>query len=900
MIRKVFIPVLACLLISACIFFFFRLRTIQEPRSDVLTAIPTDAAFILETRQIHGLFKRIDESNIMWEDLMESESFSLLRRNARFLDSLLSLKKDIADILNNTPLFISAHPTGSSTDFLFACSLPAKDLCSKLEQFIQNGFSVQHLRDDVTSISTSRKDVCFFTFSKGLALFSASESLLRRAKTQSLAATSLANDAGFKAVLATAKSSRFDLRIFINYASLNLFLKPYLSKVTSEFLSSQGTLAGWAEMDAEIRPKSILMNGFCTALPDSNYLSLFQGQEPQNPEALTVMPSNTASFLYFSFSDFRTFFQHYSKVRPEDLSHRLDSLNKRYDTDLAAEFCSWIEYEAVSVLTETGPETTDPEDCHFVVLRSNNITRAIKALDELAALSAKRDSVKNDSLREGTHLIRHISMRGFIPSLFGRQFNPGKGCYAVSGNYIIFGNSTSALLNYLRYIDNDHSLNKDSHYNEFASNLASRSNVYMYSNIARSRLFYGQLASSSLSASIAQKNDLLIRFEAFGLQFSSSDNLLFNTAYLEENPVYKKETASLWETKLDTTFSSKPQLLLNHNSGTRDVFVQDDANRIYLISNTGKILWSKPLAEKLISPITQVDAFKNRKLQMLFNTRSHLYLIDRNGKDVEGFPVSLPSPATNALNVADYQKNCDYRILLACADKSLRNYTIKGKPVEGWKAERTTDTVTASLQVCNTGGKDLIIAADIRGGIYILDRHGDKRFSLPGRLPSPLCIFWLDPGKDQAHLSLIASDTLGNITRMSLGGKTEHLSFKEFGPRPEFIYADLNNDQIPEYIFLDRQELNAFTSDKSLLFSYTFNDTLISKPLFFPGSDHHGSIGVVSEKNGDVFLLNESGVMPEGFPLRGTKAFSIGDVNGDGRMLLITGEGKNIYAYSIP
>jgi hypothetical protein len=518
----------------------------------------------------------------------------------------------------------------------------------------------------------------------------------------------------------------------------------------------------------------------------------------------------------------------------------------------------------------------------------------------LAALAAKRDSVKNDTTKSGTHLIRQISIRGFLPALLGKQFNLDKTCYAVSGNYIIFGNSTGALLNYFRYTDNDHTLNKDSHYNEFASNLASKCNVYMYTNIARSRLFYQGMTSSSLSASLAQKNDLLIRFEALGVQFSSSGNLFYNTAYLEENPIYKKETASLWETKLDTSFSSGPQLLLNHTSSTRDIFVQDDANRIYLISNTGKILWSRQLGEKLISPVSQVDAFKNRKLQMLFNTRTKIYLVDRNGKDVEGFPLLLPSPATNPLTLADYQKNYDYRILLACADRSIHNYTIRGKPVDGWRAEKTADTLVAPLYVCTNSGKDLIIGADIKGAIYILDRHGEKRFNLPGHLPSPLSRFWVEPGKDQAHLCLIASDTLGNITRMSLGGKTEHLSFKEFGKKPGFLYADLNNDQIPEYIFLSAQELSAFTSDKSLLFSYAFNDTVIQEPFFFSETDHHGRVGIVSEKNGEIYLLNESGLMPEGFPLRGTRPFSIGDANGDGRILLVTGEGKNIYAYSIP
>jgi hypothetical protein len=508
--------------------------------------------------------------------------------------------------------------------------------------------------------------------------------------------------------------------------------------------------------------------------------------------------------------------------------------------------------------------------------------------------------IKADTALAGDPSIQFLPTPGLLPLLFGKTFPLQSGYYTARGNYILFGNSPAAIRNYIRQTDNEHSLQEERHYAEFSTNLASKCNVYFYTNLARSKDLYKQIATEEWKNDLNSHAGLLIRFEALGLQFASEQNLIYTTAYLEENPIYKKETATLWEAKLDTSFRSKPQLLINHNSGTRDIFVQDNCNRIYLISNTGKILWSRSLPDKIKGEVMQVDAFKNHKLQMLFNTRNQIFLIDRNGKDVDGFPLTLPSPATNALAIADYEHNLEYRILLAGTNHIIMNYTIRGKAVEGWKPTHTADTVCSPILACSVDGKDCLLAADLQGNVYVLDRHGNARTKMEAALPSPLCAFSLELGKDAAHSRLIACDTLGNITLLALTGKKEHRSFKTFEGKPWFRYLDINNDRNPEFIYLDKHELSVFSSDKRLLFNHVFEDTIRQPPVLILTPDRHGQIGIVAENSNSIYLFNESGTQPEGFPLRGRNIFCAGDANADKSTLLITGEGKNIYAYSIP
>jgi hypothetical protein len=902
MLRKFLIPLLALFLIGVCVFFYKTLSHSKPNSANALTAIPADAVFILETHQIQELFRRVDPANIMWEDLRVTSTFGKLRSNMHFLDSIVSLNEQVRNLLQqNYPFYVSAHPTDNGCNYLYSFALPDPGFKDKLQEFIASKFRVELIKDEIRAVSTSdRSEVCYYTISNGILLFSPSEALIRKAIDQSKTSRSVLNDKSFYSVFTTSKSSRYDIRVFIHLSRIGAWLNPFLDNRSVSNLNINDSFGGWTAMDASIKPKSLLMNGFTSTLPDTSYLDLFRGQEPQSLEALSVMPSNTASFLYLGFSDFQAYYNRFSKHQSPQILSKLDSINKRYSIDISSTFSSWTENEAATILTEPGPGAMDVEGCTFVLLRSNNIEHTTSLLRELCTTVCKRDSLKNDSLQYGKHVIRQLHINGLLPLLFGSHFSVEKNFYVILNNYLLFANTKDALINYLHSTDLDHTLLKDSHYNEFSSNLGTKCNIFLYSNLARSRSIYERFVSEEYASYIRKYSDLLIRFEAAGVQFSAQGNLFYNTAYLEENPIYKKETATLWETRLDTTFDFKPVLLLNHLNNTLDVFVQDEANKLYLISNTGKILWTKQLSEKIISTVRQVDAFKNKKLQILFNTLSHIYLIDRNGADVGDFPVKLTSPATNGLSLLDYKHNADYRLLIACADKHIHNYSIHGKPVDGWKLPETTDTVIAPIHYCNSGGKDYLITADRSGQIYVFDRRGETSIRTSVRLPHPLNSFNIDAGKDLSHLRLLAADSLGNITRINLEGKSEHLSFETFGIRPLFLYQDINADNVSEFIFLSGNELSVFTENKSLLFSYTFSDTISDPPFYLTDSEGNGRIGVVSKQSDEFFLFNRNGILPEGFPLRGTKPGVTGDLNHDNTLQLITGEGKNIYAYTIP
>ena len=127
----------------------------------------------------------------------------------------------------------------------------------------------------------------------------------------------------------------------------------------------------------------------------------------------------------------------------------------------------------------------------------------------------------------------------------------------------------------------------------------------------------------------------------------------------------RDEAQTVWESRLDYPVVSKPMLVTNHYTGEKEIFVQDEKNNIYLLNKSGRILWKQKTGGRILGDVYQLDYYKNGKLQLIFNTREQIHLLDRNGNYVERYPVKLRSPATNGMALFDYEKSRDYRIALA-------------------------------------------------------------------------------------------------------------------------------------------------------------------------------------------------------------------------------------------
>jgi hypothetical protein len=390
--------------------------------------------------------------------------------------------------------------------------------------------------------------------------------------------------------------------------------------------------------------------------------------------------------------------------------------------------------------------------------------------------------------------------------------------------------------------------------------------------------------------------------QAVGIQFNYMQGMFYTNVYFKRNPQYKKQAGALWQFELDTTLAMAPGWVPDYKTKGEDVFVQDKNDELYLIGSNGHKLWQKSISEPIMGTGHALDAMKNGKSQVIFNTRKEIYAIDRTGKNLYGYPLDIPSKATAPIALFDYENNRNYRILVPCGDDKIRAYDAGGRSIKDWKAPQTEANVKCPLQYVKVNGKDFIIAVDIKGNVYAYDRKGKSRMDFKHKLPENIAHFNIVPGKEESETYIFAADSMGMVYQLSLTDfltRTQYLKDNIRGI--DFAPVDLEGNGKIDMIFLTEYDIYAFELDKNPLFHFTVKNSLKHNLLTFTGADGKARIGAIDAEKNKLYMWDSQGTMCNGFPLYGSTLYSIGDMNNDGQLYLVTGSnGNNVYVYSLP
>ena len=76
----------------------------------------------------------------------------------------------------------------------------------------------------------------------------------------------------------------------------------------------------------------------------------------------------------------------------------------------------------------------------------------------------------------------------------------------------------------------------------------------------------------------------------------------------------------------------------NCRSGKLNTLRQNADKSLELIDETGKRQWKRTLGGYICGPVAEIDWFGNGKIQFLLCDGGRIYVIDRLGRDVSGFP----------------------------------------------------------------------------------------------------------------------------------------------------------------------------------------------------------------------------------------------------------------------
>ena len=168
----------------------------------------------------------------------------------------------------------------------------------------------------------------------------------------------------------------------------------------------------------------------------------------------------------------------------------------------------------------------------------------------------------------------------------------------------------------------------------------------------------------------------------------------------------------------------------DHKEGIdMDIVWNPENSSVDAVSADGEVVWSKTTKGPPIGNSFEVDLYANNKYQTAFATPYALYVVDRLGHDVKGFPYDAE---VSGFAVFDYDKNKKFRILLATTDGDIINLRAEGRLTSGWNFKRLTeDKHVVHLSHIRVGSKDYIYGGCYDGSVILLKRSGQVRGSTP-------------------------------------------------------------------------------------------------------------------------------------------------------------------------
>ena len=892
----------------ALVVLFFIIRPARFTQvDDIKKAIPADAALFIETHEFHNLVNTLHKENEVWLEILAIPAMNGIDQLFLLMDSLAGQNHMMEEITGSHNIAFSIHQKKvKGFDYFLIASVSRNVNEKKFREFLASscpGLKTGKMIFEgkkMVEVSSARSKL-FMVFLKNAFLLSSSRELMTRSLRQLEGETNLVNNEDFRKIEMTA-GKNVPANLFFRYDNITGFLLQLFHEDHRDYVRQVSTMAQWSALDINLKRDAILMNGF-TTVSDSvpRLLEVFSGMKPRKFTIGEVLPANTTAFISLAFgsaSEYMTRLNRYLRAtgNPGRRLALVDDINLKTSTDIETLFYPLVEHEVCSLVTHN--EDLDEKENSYVIIKTGSKSLAEEKLRVFTGSASSKDpgpAMVREMIDEETQLSVYRLPVSYLPAaLFGELYKgPGYPFATVYDNYLIFGNTPKALREFVHDNILNRTLINELSYKEISEYLSSEYNFYFYANLPHAEKLVLKYLTGDLSKGFLQYRDVFRKVRGIGCQFSADSGRLYNNLFLKYSPVYTEEAKTLWESLLDTVVLTKPQFVENHNTGEKEIFVQDMKYQAYLINAAGRVLWKIRLAEPIISQIYQIDYYGNNKYQLLFSTRNNIHLIDRNGNNVERYPLIIRAAATNGISLFDYEKNKDYRIFVACADKNIYVYNKEGNLLKDWRFTGTEHVVTQPVNHYRIGDKDYIVFAD-RMKCYILDRRGNPRVTVRDRFARSMYNNFILEQPKNAPARLVTTDETGKVYFISFSGNIETAEIKKCSPGHYFNYVDLNDDGSKEYIFADGNRLEVYRRNKTLLFSFEFTGTITEPPDIYQFSYNNLKIGVVMPGENRIFLINNNGKLYSGFPLQGRTRFSIGKLKRTGNTFnLIVGNHDN-------
>jgi hypothetical protein len=878
-VKKIIVAIIVLGTVASAYFAYSFLKAEAELAKDPIVSVPLDAAVIIESSSLSKSWFRISETNLVYSSLLSIDGVKQFDNTLKTVDSILSNNPETSSLLGQKPAVVSLH-SGEGSVQVFVSTSCTESVYGQLKEVLSNSYTLKETNGMVQF--EAGEENYFLAYHSPFVMFSSDAKLITSSINFRTENKSILDDTTF-VQLRNSTSSNLGLSLYVNGKRLGSMLTPYLKKGVIENWNKGKVLPTWMALDVNEKSNTIIVNGLSSNDASNSWFKNIEEQAAQNSKSLVLLPTDLLSFKRSSVHDAELFLNNYESFLIEDIKVSCDC-------DPKSTFANWVTGEVISI--QFGNEE-EQDDAYFIGCEGT--PNMVGVLSAFGLSDSLYKQVYGADLYE-------VENKDFL-TLVGIEDTSSQQLYfARMHDYAVISTYKGISKLAYQYKASQASVPNNRFINFAKQLMANYSSVdvyYSWNELLENGIGYFKEAYhadlTSVKNAVGDLNGVIWQGSL------TQDNLVYHSLAINTNQANEQEgvVQKLWSFNLQHNAAMIPQVMKNHQTGTNEIVVQDEEFNVILLSATGKHKWSKPINEKIIGEIKQIDVYQNGKYQMLFNTASKIHLLDINGNEVTGFPIKLPTQATNEVAVFDYENNGNYRFLINTIDKKLLNFNKEGQQVQGWVVNTTEQIVLNKVERFVLSGMDYLALHDIGGKVYLLNRKGEPREAVASLINSPEKEnIYLQVGTSLNTTKYIFKDSLGNIVEMPLSGETKVFNLDSTMHNYTHEVVDLENDKLSDYITSFANKLSVFGPDKHVFFTEIFDFDIYDNFMTI-GHPNKYTV-VVNDKDQLVHLFTHQFKPVPDFPQPGSMYSCMGDLNKDGKTEFVTVvNGTEVVCYSI-
>lgn len=578
-------------------------------------------------------------------------------------------------------------------------SAVSSDFSALMELAVEKGMYAEFV--DCSVLTDGSRDISRHS----LVIVSASETLLKSSKRHLDKSVSVMDAAGFADASAAVSGS--DVVFFANSHARMLMNGIFTRRYASHY-PFVASLAQWTVADIT---KADASGVYASAVPvfegdHSEFMTVLSKTEPAVSKVAEVLPSYTVSAVSLPMKNSEPYISAYQSYM--DSKQALQSFRKK-QKDLE---------------TRTGIK---PED--FVKrLDVREMARATfmsgGALDTVNLMRIGREDTlifvgtDNKSFKSYVPAIHSWPYSSFASSVFGKFFDiKDESCFTYLDGWIISG-SLKAVEEYVAGKTLEYNLIEymaDAGQKDMLS--TSPASLVAYYSLTENKdahgKVFGKVFHEGLKPLFAETDYcpavLTIANGKNGIRIGLQMPRL--TMMKTKAPEHERDTTVL--------IPQGPFSVKNSATGKMNTFYQNQHGSLCLQDEDGKGLWGVPFKGKLCGTAHNVDYYANGKLQFIFGSGSSIYIIDRLGRFVSGFPMDLGKEILLGPDVYDFNGTKAYNILVLHKDNTIEMYNLKGKRPSSWKTITAPETIKSLPERIIVGGNTFwVVRTSVQTLIY--------------------------------------------------------------------------------------------------------------------------------------------------------------------------------------